>query len=115
MGSPHGLQVGQALSLGSELRFVQQIVNSTTVQVNAPFSISPSPGTPLNPTITYGPATQLPSVSIFDYWSPATAVQRLLSGAAVNVLKIKINGDFHEVEFHAKRGASSIARHLMLA
>ncbi|MCA2970648.1 MAG: hypothetical protein INH43_19195 [Acidobacteriaceae bacterium] len=102
MGGPHGMQVGQALSLGSELRFVQHIVNSTTVQLNAPFSISPSPGAPLNPTITYGPATQLPSVSLFDYWSPATAVQRLLSGAAVNFLKIKINGDFHEVEFHGE-------------
>ena len=102
MGTPHGMQVGQALSLGSELRFVQQIVNTTTVQVNAPFSITPSPGALLNPTITYSPSTQLPSVSLFDYWSPATAVQRLLSGAAVNLLKIKINGDFHELEFHGE-------------
>lgn len=107
MGNPHGLQVGQGLSLGSELRFVQQIVNTTTVQVNAPFSMTPSPGAPLNPTITYSPATQLPSVSLFDYWSPATAVQRLLSGAAVNLLKIKVNGDFHELEFHGE------ARHLI--
>lgn len=107
MGSPHGMQIGQALSLGSELRFVQNVVNATTVQVNAPFSITPSPGAPINPTITYSPANQLPSVSLFDYWSPATAVQRVLSGAAVNLLKIKINGDFHELEFHGE------ARHLI--
>lgn len=107
LGSAHELAVGQALSLGTELRFVQHIENATTVQLNAPFSVTPNPGTPLNPTITYSPATQLPSVSVFDYWSPTTAVQRLLSGAAVNLLKIKINGDFHELEFQGE------ARHLI--
>lgn len=107
MGSPHGMQVGQALSLGSELRFVDNIINTTTLHLNAPFSITASPGAPLNPTITYSLATSLPSVSLFDYWSPATAVQRILSGVAVNVFKIKINGDFHELEFNGD------ARHLI--
>ena len=45
------------------------------------------------------PATELPSVSIFDYWSPATAVQRLLSGAAVDQMEILVNGDYHEFHF----------------
>lgn len=107
LGSPHGMTAGQAVSLGAELRFVQHILNATTVELNAPFSITPSPGAPLNPTITYSPATQLPSVTLFDYWSPATAVQRMLSGAAVNLLKIRINGDFHELEFHGE------AKHLI--
>ncbi len=102
LGGPHGLTAGQAISFGSEIRFVEAVVNPTTVQLNAPFSEVPVPGAPLNPTITYSPATQLPSVSLFDYWSPSTAVQRLLSGGAVDTLKIKVNGDFHELEFQGE-------------
>ena len=98
-GTAHGLAAGQALSFGGEIRFVAAVVNSTTVELNAPFSLTPTSGTPLNPTITYGPATQLPSVSIFDYWSPATAVQRVLSGAGVDRMKIKVNADYHQFEF----------------
>jgi hypothetical protein len=102
LGGPHGLTVGQALSWSGEIRFVEAIVNATTVRLNAPFSQVPGPGAPLNPTVTYSPATQLPSVSLFDYWSPSTAVQRLLSGGAVDVMKVKINGDFHELEFQGE-------------
>lgn len=102
LGGPHGLTAGQAISFGGEIRFVEAVVNPTTVQLNAPFSEVPVPGAPLNPTVTYSPATQLPSVSLFDYWSPSTAVQRLLSGGAVDTLKIKVNGDFHELEFQGE-------------
>jgi hypothetical protein len=49
--------------------------------------------------VTYLPATELPSVSIFDYWSPATAVQRLLNGGAVDKMTVNVNGDYHEFEF----------------
>jgi hypothetical protein len=45
------------------------------------------------------PALELPSVALFDYWDPSTAVQRLLCGAAVDRMTVKINGDFHELEF----------------
>lgn len=107
LGGPHGLSTGQAISFGSEIRFVEAIVNATTVRLNAPFSAVLSVGAPLNPTVTYSPATQLPSVSLFDYWSPSTAVQRILAGGAVDVLKVKINGDFHELEFQGE------ARHLI--
>jgi hypothetical protein len=99
LGSAHGLHTGQAVSFGGEIRFVAAVINAVTVELNAPFSLTPSGGTPLNPTITYGPATQLPSVSIYDYWSPATAVQRVLSGAGVDRMKIKVNADYHEFEF----------------
>src|SRR5574340_430145 len=56
-------------------------------------------GTPIGPTCCYSPATELKSVSSFDYWSPATAVQRLISGAAVNRAELRVNGDFHEFQF----------------
>ena len=98
-GAPHGLTPDQAVSHGGEIRFVAAIVDALHVQLNAPFSAVPIVGSPLGPTITYVPATDLPSVSIFDYWIPSTAVQRILSGAAVDKLQIAINGDFHEFVF----------------
>ena len=39
------------------------------------------------------------STSIFDYWDPTTAVQRILDGAAMDTMKVKVNGDFQEFEF----------------
>ena len=57
----------------------------------------------LTATATYFPATELKSVSIFDYWSPETAVQRLLSGAGVDQMEILINGDYHEFHFRRDR------------
>jgi hypothetical protein len=98
-GSAHNMAAGQAVSFGGEIRFVAYVVNANTVELNAPFSLTPTGGSPLNPTITYGPATNLPSVSIFDYWSPSTAVQRLVAGAGVDRMKIKVNADYHEFEF----------------
>jgi hypothetical protein len=98
-GSPHGLVPEQAVSHGGEIRFVAAIIDPLTVQLNAPLSAVPVVGAPLGPTITYIPATDLPSVDIFDYWIPATAVQRILSGAAVDRMQIRIDGDFHQFEF----------------
>jgi hypothetical protein len=95
----HGLTAGQAVTFNGEIRFASAIIDPQTVQLNAPFTTAPTAGAPIGPTVTYQPATALPSVSIFDYWSPSTAVQRLLAGAAVNAMKISINGDFHEFEF----------------
>src|SRR5580704_12147291 len=98
--APHGLSVGQGVSCNGGIRFVTAIVNTTTVQVNAPFSTTPVAGTQISPSISYFPATQLPSISLFDYWDPATAVQRLLSGAAVNQMSVTVNGDFHQFGFN---------------
>jgi hypothetical protein len=95
----HGLAAGQAVSFGGEIRFVATVVNANTVELNAPFTLTPTAGSPLNPTITYGPATHLPSVSIYDYWSPSTAVQRIVAGAGVDRMRIKVNSDYHEFEF----------------
>ncbi len=96
---PHLLVPGQAVSAGGEMRFVAAIVDNDTVQLNAPFTAAPAAGSTLGTTVTYVPATELPSVTVFDYWSPATAVQRLLSGAAVDQMEIQVNGDYHEVRF----------------
>ena len=97
--APHGLVPGQGVAAGGEIRFVAAIVDASNVQLNAPFTIVPAAGASLGAAITYVPATVLPSASIFDFWDPSTAVQRLLSGAAVDQMAIEINGDYHEVHF----------------
>jgi hypothetical protein len=95
----HNLEPGDAVSFGGEMRFVSGIVDATTVTVNAPFTVAPIPGSLSSPTVTYRPAEQIPSISLYDFWSPATAVQRFLCGAAVDEMRLLVNGDFHEFEF----------------
>ena len=95
----HGLTVGQAIVFGGEMRFVVAVVNDHIVDVNVAFTVQPSAGSPMGPTVTYRLANELPSASIFDYWDPAAAVQRVLTGVAVNKLAVKVNGDFHEFAF----------------
>ncbi len=97
--APHGLTSGQGVTYLGELRFVQAVVDSTSVLLGAPFSTTPVSGTAIGPTATYFPATTLPSVSIFDYWSPNTAVHRILCGAGVDKVTVKVNGDFHQFHF----------------
>jgi len=97
--APHHLTPGQAIVSSGEIRFVAAVADDLTVLLNAPFSAVPVVGVPLGVTATYGLASELPSVSIFDYWDPVTAVQRVLCGAAVDRTSIKLNGDFHEFEF----------------
>lgn len=97
--TPHGLLPGQAITSAGEIRFVAAIVDPSTVVLNAPFSAAPALGAAIGPTATYSLAEQLPSFSIFDYWDPVTAVQRVLCGAAVDGLTVKLNGDFHQFDF----------------
>ena len=98
-GAPHGLSAGQAVTSGGEIRFAAAIIDALTVQLNVPFTSPPAPGAPVGAAITYSPATELPSVGIFDYWDPSTAVQRLLCGGAVDQMEIDLNGDYHEFRF----------------
>ena len=97
--APHGLVPGQAISSGGDIRFVAAIVDGQTVMLNAPLTVVPGANTQMGPTATYQPATNLQSVTLFDYWSPATAVQRVLAGAAVDTVTLKVNGDFHQFDF----------------
>jgi hypothetical protein len=95
----HGLSPGQAVTFGDEIRFVTAVVDTLNVGLNAPFTVSPSAGSPIGATVTYQPGSDLGSVSVFDYWDPAAAAQRILTGAAVDKLQIKVNGDYQEFEF----------------
>lgn len=95
----HGLTPGGAVTSGGEIRFVTVVVNATTLQLNAPFSVTPNASSQTGPTTLYQTTENLSSVTLFDYWSPSTAVQRVLAGMAVDTLSIKVNGDFHEFDF----------------
>jgi hypothetical protein len=97
--APHGLSPGQAVTNGGEIRFVSGIQDNLNVFVNAPFTAGLTAGAALGPTITYPLAEALGSVSLFDYWDPSDAVQRLLCGAPVDRLKVKVNGDYQEFAF----------------
>jgi hypothetical protein len=97
--APHGLAPGQAVSYLGELRFVSAIIDASTVQLNAPLSTVPIAGATAGPTATYSPGTELPSVSVFDYWAPSSAVHRILCGAGIDQMSVKVNGDFHEFQF----------------
>ena len=97
--APHGLLAGQAVQCGGEVRFASAIVDANTIQLNAPFSNPPAVGGTIGGAVTYVPGTALPSVTLYDYWSPQTAVQRVLCGAGVDELEILVNGDYHEFRF----------------
>ncbi len=97
--APHGLSVGQAITFSGEMRFVASIENSTTVVLNAAFNNIPTEGSAIGTTITYVLGESLSSASIFDYWDPSTAVQRIVDGAAINTMTVKVNGDFQEFDF----------------
>ena len=97
--APHGLAPGGAVTSGGEMRFVTVIVDANTIQLNAPFSATPLASSQTGPVTMYQTAEGLPSITLFDYWSPSTAVQRVLAGMALDTLSIKLNGDFHEFDF----------------
>jgi hypothetical protein len=95
----HNLAEGQAVTFGGELRFVISAVDEVTVELNAPFTMAPGAGSPIGASVTYQPATMLDTVSVFDYYNPAGAVQRILNGAAIDRMAITVNGDYHEFAF----------------
>jgi hypothetical protein len=97
--APHGLVPGQAVTSGGEIRFVSALVDDQTVQLNAPLSAPPSATSQTGPTVIYQLATNLKSITLFDYWSPGTSVQRIVSGGAVDAMSVIVNGDFHEFRF----------------
>ncbi|NWF84910.1 MAG: hypothetical protein HXY18_13900 [Bryobacteraceae bacterium] len=97
----HGLVAGQALAAGGEVRFVESVTSPTSVVVSAPFE-ELAAGMATGAAVTYPLAHDLKSVTLYDYWSPETAVQRILAGGAVDEMAIEVNGDFHEIRFRGE-------------
>ena len=50
---PHGLTPGRRLLRATDIRFVAAVANSTTVFINAPFTITPTAGAAIGATMTY--------------------------------------------------------------
>ncbi|MBV9157700.1 MAG: hypothetical protein JO097_15660 [Acidobacteriaceae bacterium] len=96
----HGLSVGSAVSYQNEIRFVTAVPDTLTIVINAPFTNTVSAGAALPPAMTYSLSTELPSLTLYDYWDPSTAVSRIVTGSAVNILEISVNGDYHEFTFN---------------
>jgi hypothetical protein len=97
--APHNLSVGSAISNGGEIRFVTLVPDAETVGINVAFSVAPQVGVVLAATVGYKLATQLSSLSLYDYWDPANAVSRLIAGAAVDKFQIDVKGDVHSLYF----------------
>ncbi|MBL8213036.1 MAG: hypothetical protein JNK87_20135 [Bryobacterales bacterium] len=97
--TPHEMVAGQGVSFGGEVRFVAAVVDEFTVELNIPFTLVPGPGALTGPTVSYALGNDLKSLSLFDYWSPESAVQRIVSGGVVNRMTISVNGDVHDLEF----------------
>ncbi len=73
LAQPHARRRGG--ELGERSRFVAAVADDSTVVLNAPLSIAPPAGFPIGPAATWRLGYELPSVSLFDYWDPSTAVQ----------------------------------------
>ena len=95
----HGLSIGTGVAYSDEIRFVVSITDSQTFSINAPFEALPEPGSSLSACVSYALATELPSLTIYDYWDPITTVSRIVTGCAIDTLNISVNGDFHEFTF----------------
>jgi hypothetical protein len=97
--APHGLTFGNAISFSNEIRFVTAVPDLQTVVINAPFSTSLTANAALSQAITYVLTSELPSVTLYDYWDPISAVSRIITGAVVDTLSLSVNGDYHEFVF----------------
>lgn len=97
--TPHGLDVGSAVSWNNEIRFASAVLDATTISLNCPFSSVLMPGVTLAPTLTYRLGTALPSLTLYDYWDPISAPQRVITGAAVDRFALSVNADVHEFAF----------------
>ena len=91
-----GLMPGQAVVYQGEVRFVVALLDGGQVLLNAPFSNAPSSGEAVEGSVTYLPSSELKSLTLGDYWDPAGAVQRIITGAAVDELQVEMNGSFHQ-------------------
>ncbi|MBI4893436.1 MAG: hypothetical protein HY821_22635 [Acidobacteria bacterium] len=101
-GAAHGLSLGDAISVGGDLRFVATVPALDSVTLSAPLRAGAGAGAVTGGAVAYSPATGLKGVTVYDYWDPETAVQRLLRGSAVNLMELKLNADFHELVFEGQ-------------
>ena len=98
------LIVGDAISDGNEIRFITAITGgtpgaATAVTIDPPLTVAPGLGAAIEGTVSYSLAETLPSVSIFRYSEPSTALQQILNMGLVEEVMFELNGDVHSVKF----------------
>src|SRR5205085_11745496 len=96
---PHGLSMRSAVCYLNEIRFVTGLPDILSIIINAPFSNEAEVNATFSPAATYRLSSALPSITLYDYWDPITAVSRILTGAAVDTFQVFVNGDYHELIF----------------
>ena len=97
--SAHGLTEGMAVTYAGEIRFVTAVPTTQSVVLNAPFTGLAAAGTYFGASANYRLAKSIPSVSVYDFWTPQASIHRLLRGAAVDELEISVNGGYHDIRF----------------
>jgi len=91
------LNIGKGLAFGSEICFVESISGPRDFTVNAEFTIQLSAGSQLDGCANLALGDVVNTMSILDSWAPSQAVQRFVSGAVTDELKISVNNDFLEI------------------
>ncbi len=99
-GAAHGLRPGDAITFGGDLRFVTACPDPLRAWLSAP--LTGSAGMAAGGAVSYRPAAKLPSASLYEYWTPESAVQRILRGCVVDELELELNGDFHQLTFRGE-------------
>lgn len=92
------LSIGMGLAAGSEIRFIASIAGPRDFTLNAPFTAQLSNGSTLDLCANLAPGDSVRSMSILDTWAPAQAVQRFITGAVADQMRIRVNNDFLEIE-----------------
>jgi hypothetical protein len=91
------LRVGMGFAFGSEIRFVESISGPRDFTLNTAFSIQLTGGSQLDGCANLATGDVVNTMSILDSWAPSQAVQRFVTGAVTDELKIKVNNDFLEI------------------
>lgn len=90
------ISVGMGLAFGSEIRFVESVSGPRDFTLNAAFSIQLAAGATLDgcANLASGDATR--TMAILDTWAPSQAIQRYVTGAITDQMRIRVNNDFLE-------------------
>ncbi len=104
--APHNLAVGNAVTVGGEIRIVASVPSPTSVELSAPLTSVVSGSAQVLPAAAYSPANVLPSVSLFDYWDPSSTVQRIVRGAGVDEMEMVVDGTEHRLVFRGPAAAN---------
>jgi hypothetical protein len=91
------LAVGMGVSFGSEIRFIVAVLGARDFTLNAPFTVEVANGNVLDGCANVQPGDSARTMALLETWSPAEAVQRVMRGAVIDELTIRVNNDFLEI------------------